>query len=156
MVDLCPVVKWSGILMVGWKPDRKSLFMVQNVQYLNDPASHMTTIWILYTQYSDKSGIRVSSIQMVTVFNIQRWCDNRIGAAFRSWRRPLLKAWWRLEQLWEPENWTKQSAIQIPWIYSLTVFVKQAKVGARTLNIQIPNTFENGTFWSLVFEWSTI
>ena len=32
MVDMCPVVKWSGIQMVAWKPD-SSLFMVQNVWY---------------------------------------------------------------------------------------------------------------------------
>ena len=33
MVDLCPVVKWSDIQIVFWKPDWKSLFMVQHVQY---------------------------------------------------------------------------------------------------------------------------
>ena len=40
MVDLCLIVKWSGIQMVVWKPDWKSLFMVQNVQYSNDLPSH--------------------------------------------------------------------------------------------------------------------
>ena len=39
-------VKLSGI----WMAVKKSLFMVQNVRYLNGPPSQETTIWIPYTQ----------------------------------------------------------------------------------------------------------
>ena len=65
MVDLCPVVKWAGILIVVWKLDRKSLFMVYIVQYSNGLPSHVT----LPLEYRAPilSGIQVFCIQMITV-----------------------------------------------------------------------------------------
>ena len=65
MVDLCPGVKWSGIQMVVWKLDWKSLFMVQNVRYLNGPPSYVT--WPFEYQTPIMSGIEVFGVQMVTV-----------------------------------------------------------------------------------------
>ena len=70
MEDLCPVVKLSGIQMVVWKLEWKSLFMVQNKWYSNGPPSHVTTIWVPDThivRYSDESGFQVFGIQMVTI-----------------------------------------------------------------------------------------
>ena len=61
MIDLCLIVKWSGIWMVVWKPDWKSLFLVQNVQYLNGRPGHMTLPFEYQT-------LILSSIQIVTVF----------------------------------------------------------------------------------------
>ena len=55
MVDLCPVIKWSGIQMVVWKPNWKKT-LVQNVRYSNGPPSQMPIL---------------SSIQMNPVFSIQ-------------------------------------------------------------------------------------
>ena len=64
MVDLCPMVKWSGIQMVAWKPDWKTLFMVQNVRYLNGLPSHVTLPFEYQTptlsDNSDESGIQYS------------------------------------------------------------------------------------------------
>ena len=54
--------------MVVWKPDWKSLFMVENVLYSKCPPSHVTTIWIPDTQLS---GIQMIGIKIVTV----PYCD---------------------------------------------------------------------------------
>ena len=65
MVDLCPVVKSSGIQIMVWKLDWKSLFLVKGTD-----KSRNFIIWIPNThivQYSDESSIQVSGIQMVTV-----------------------------------------------------------------------------------------
>ena len=45
--------------MVVWKPDWKSLFMVQNIGYLNGLPSHMT-IWLPDTHTVRYSGVRYS------------------------------------------------------------------------------------------------
>ena len=67
MVDLCPVVNWSDSWMVVWKMDQKSLFMVQNVWYLNGPPGHVTTF-----QYQTP---KLSIIQMNLMFRclVFRW-----------------------------------------------------------------------------------
>ena len=63
MVDLYPVTKW-------WSENRteKSLFMIQNVQYLKVPPSHMTLPFKYWTP-------KLSGIQMNPVFRclVFRW-----------------------------------------------------------------------------------
>ena len=59
MVDFCPVFKW-------WS--EKSLIMVQNVRYLNDPPSHMTFPFEYQTPIL--SGIQMNPVFRCWVF---RW-----------------------------------------------------------------------------------
>ena len=70
---LCPVVKWSGFWMGVWKPDWKSLFMVQSVWYWNGPPIHMTsTFWIPDThtaRYLDESE-RYSDVYCISASKI--------------------------------------------------------------------------------------
>ena len=82
MVQSCPVCKWfgfqmaseyrtkkSGIRMVIMQP--KQPYVVQSLPF------EYRTIWILDNHsvwHSDESGIRVSGIQMVTVFGNQTFC----------------------------------------------------------------------------------
>ena len=59
MVDFCPIVKWSGIWMVVWKPDWKKPAYGPKISCFKWSAkSYNFTIWIPDT---------VSSIQMVTL-----------------------------------------------------------------------------------------
>ena len=67
MVDLCPVVKWSGIQMVVWKPDWKRPVAPKCPVIKWSANSRDFTIWILDT-HSDESGIQVFGIQMLAVF----------------------------------------------------------------------------------------
>ena len=57
MVDLCPVVKWSKIRMVIWKPDWKNPVYCPKCPVFECSAkSYDFTIWIMYThivRYSD-------------------------------------------------------------------------------------------------------
>ena len=75
MVELRPVVIWSGIQMVVWKPEWKMSVNGPKCPVFKWLAeSRDLTFWILSTQsvwYSDESSIWMSSIQMVTVLNIQ-------------------------------------------------------------------------------------
>ena len=77
MVDLCPVVKWSGIQMVVWKPDwKKPVYGPKCLVFEWCAKSHDFTIWIADTHtvlYSDESSIRVLGIQMVTVLLFGKW-----------------------------------------------------------------------------------
>ena len=51
MVDLCPVVKWFGIQMVVWKPDRKkSVYGPKCLVFEWSAKSRDFTIWILDTR----------------------------------------------------------------------------------------------------------
>ena len=59
LVDLCPVVKWSGIPMVVWKPDWKRPVYGKNVRYSNGLPSHVTTIWILDTHTVWYTGVQI-------------------------------------------------------------------------------------------------
>ena len=65
----------SGCQMVVWKPDWKSLFVVQNVWYLNGPPSHMTLPFEYRTpMYSDGYCIYEFSIcQRITSCQMWRW-----------------------------------------------------------------------------------
>ena len=71
MVDLCPVVKWSGIGTVVWKPDwKKPLYGQKCLVFELSAKSRDFTIWIPDThivQYSDESCIQVFGIQMETI-----------------------------------------------------------------------------------------
>ena len=58
MVDLCPVVKWSGIQMVVWKPDLKKPVYGSKCQVF--PPNQMTLPFEYLTPI-------LSGIQMVTV-----------------------------------------------------------------------------------------
>ena len=78
MIDLCPVVKWSGIQMVVWKLDWNSLLMVQNVGYSNGQPSHVTL------PFENRTPI-MSSIQIFTVFpNVFCFCKNALLIPTRS------------------------------------------------------------------------
>ena len=41
MVQICLVVKWSGLRMVVWKPDKNVCFMFKNVRFSNGPPNHV-------------------------------------------------------------------------------------------------------------------
>ena len=65
MVDLCLVIKWSGILKTGLL---KACYVVQNVWYSNGPPSHVTLTFEYRTPI-------LSDIQMNPVFRclVFRW-----------------------------------------------------------------------------------
>ena len=119
VVDSCLVVKWSSIWMVVWKPDWKSLFIVQNVWFSNGLPSHVTLPFEYRTP--TLSGIQVFSILMVTVV----WYSNgtfvsciQMGVLIPDWIRldkGKKSSFWMLSQviyLTSPfKNWTRDSAV---------------------------------------------
>ena len=61
MVDLCPVVKWSGIQIVVLKPDLKKPVYFPKCQVFEWSAkSRDFTIWIKVTHSVQYSGVRYS------------------------------------------------------------------------------------------------
>ena len=72
MVDLCPVIEWSGIQMVVWKADyKKPGCGPKCLEFEWSAKSYDLTIWIPDTHtvgFSDESGIQVSGIQIVTLY----------------------------------------------------------------------------------------
>ena len=70
MVDLCWVVRWCGIQMVVWKLDWKSLFVAQNVWYLNGPPNHVTIIWIPDTHTVQYSGVQYSDRYYMSAYQM--------------------------------------------------------------------------------------
>ena len=85
MVDLCPVIKRSGIQMVVWKPDH-GLFMVQNKGlhpvFVWSTKSCDFTIWIPdnhTVQCSDESGLQVWYSDVYCRRNILVAVENQMG-----------------------------------------------------------------------------
>ena len=58
-VQTCPIVKWSGIWMVVWKPNKKCLFYGKNVRFLNGMTNHVTRLFENQTEkVSEKSNVQ--------------------------------------------------------------------------------------------------
>ena len=104
MVDLCPVVKWSSIWMVVWKPDWKSLFMVKNVQFSNGPPSHVILSfghpvfwclifrWLLYSEDLNTDHLNTGKIWIPETFKNQIfWGSDFKWLVYVLWTRPTLQ-----------------------------------------------------------------
>ena len=123
MVDLCPVVKWSSIQMVVWKRTEKSLFMVQNVQYLNVSPSHVTFPFEYRTPRL--------SVFKCSVF---RWLLYlQPPELFRLWF-PAVRTWPCLPRRWCRTSWPTHSLLlrhirlQLPVETSNDIIVENGSV----------------------------
>ena len=145
MVDLCPVVKWSSIQMVVWKRTEKSLFMVQNVQYLNVSPSHVTFPFEYRTPRL--------SVFKCSVF---RWLLYlQPPELFRLWF-PAVRTWPCLPRRWCRTSWPthnlllRHSRLQLPVGKSGIQLWELCESG-------VANTFEvQKTIWQscIVWRWS--
>ena len=71
MVDLCRVVRWSGIQMVVWKPDwKKPVCGPKRLVFEWSIKSRDFTIWIQYAHTVRYPGVRYSDFYRMSAFQM--------------------------------------------------------------------------------------